>query len=228
MLAFSTRPHERFAAELRSRFVPSDVAFDALLPAHARVASAAHWTEVRAAIRAAEWIEECGVSTVVDIGSGVGKTCIIAALCGRASFLGMEQRPHLVQIARRLAAEFELSERVRFYEGEVGRSYIPAAQLYYLYNPFGENLAASDRQIDSSIQPSMARFASCTKAVEEHLDHAPFGTLLLTYNGFGGFIPNTYRHLRSDRSLPSTLRLWQKQSSGFANDWHPPEEYSTP
>jgi len=55
----------------------------AALPARSRVrsfsaeelreVSAEYWTPLRVAVRAAGWLEELGIGSVVDIGAGVGK-----------------------------------------------------------------------------------------------------------------------------------------------------------
>jgi hypothetical protein len=39
---------------------------------------------------------------------------------------------------------------------------------------------------------------------------APAGTIVLTYNGFGGLMPASYEACRVSRDLPCVLRLWRK------------------
>jgi predicted RNA methylase len=161
--------------------------------------------------RAAEWLDDLGVKTVVDIGSGAGKFCVAAALVGHSRFTGLEQRPSLVAAARALTRVFGLHHRVSFVEGALGVVATPSADAYYLYNPFGRYVFASTRDEDASVEISEASCARDIAAVEQLLRRAPTGTYVLTYNGFGGRVPADYKQIRVDRTLPNELRLWRKQ-----------------
>jgi SAM-dependent methyltransferase len=192
---------------------PSDILFDRFLPRALRLVSVVHFTPLIAAYRAAQWIDELGLRSVVDIGAGAGKFCVAAALASRAHFLGIEQRTRLVAVARELARTFEVQRRVTFVQGTfgVGQQPIPAADVYYLFNPFGENLYGPPDRIDDEVELSDERYVRDVLAVEALLEEAPVGTHLLTYNGFGGEPPPMYREIRvDDRSLPNVLRLWRK------------------
>jgi predicted RNA methylase len=179
-----------------------------------RVVSGQYWTPLVVAARAAAWFEDVEVRTVVDIGSGAGKFCVAAALAGRCHFTGMEQRTRLVDASRTLSQLFGVEDQVCFVEGTLGESAVPEADAYYLYNPFGENLFASLDHLDEEVELGEARYDRDIAAVEELLRQARVGTCVLTYNGFGGQIPPTYRELRVDYELPSVLRLWRKTSKG--------------
>src|SRR5688572_31833715 len=85
------------ARALRAGRCPMDCAFDRFLPADLRRVSDEHWTPLVAALRAAQWLDEAGVRTVVDIGSGAGKFCVAAALAGHCRFKGLEHRRRLVR-----------------------------------------------------------------------------------------------------------------------------------
>ena len=47
-------------------------------------------------------------------------------------------------------------------------------------------------------------------SAEVLLDDLPKDTYLITYNGFGGQVPDSFREVRVDRELPSVLRMWRK------------------
>ena len=74
---------------------PEDREFDRFLPYEMQLVSYQYWTSLAVAKRAAAWFAELGVRTVADIGSGVGKFCVAAALFGGGGgrFTGLEQRP---------------------------------------------------------------------------------------------------------------------------------------
>jgi predicted RNA methylase len=198
------------ADAIRAGRFPGDRAFDRLLPLALRIVSSQHWTPIVAAVRAAEWIERLGIQTVVDIGSGAGKFCVVAALASRAQFTGFEQRAGLVIAARELANTLQVDERVEFLHGTLGETLLPKAQAYYLYNPFGENLLESEDHLDQDVELSDGRYLRDVAAVEQLLRDAPIDTYVLTYNGFGGEIPATYRGILADYALPNVLRMYRK------------------
>lgn len=206
----SGRAAELIAETLRSGAYPSDRLFDRFLPDEIRLVSSEYWTPLEVVARAARWFEELHISTVVDIGSGAGKFCVAAALAGHCDFVGVEHRPRLVATARALARLFEVDQRVHFIEGALGQARVPAAEAYYLFNPFEENLFALDDCLDTDVDLSAERHARDIGLVEQMLQRARTGTYLLTYNGFGGEIPASYREVRVDRELPNVLRMWRK------------------
>lgn len=205
------RPFSDNVYELpRSGNWEQDRAFDRLLPDDLRVRSALHFTPMHVAERAARWVDELGIRTVVDIGSGVGKFCVVAALASKASYVGFEQRARLVETSRQLASHFDLEARVRFMEGTLGIGNLPSAEAYYMYNPFGENLFGPASQIDGDMEPCERRYEEDVRLAERLLADLPAGTYLILYNGFGGRVPEAFRRVRIARDLPNDLELWRK------------------
>ena len=198
---------------LRTGGCPTDRAFDRFLPDELRVVSGQYWTPMVVVKRAAEWLDDLEVRTVVDIGSGAGKFCVAAALAGQCRFTGLEQRPRLVASARALARLFDVDDRVSFREGALGDIATPLADAYYLYNPFGEYRFCAKSRLDQEVEPNDERYARDIAAVQNLLQRARFGTCVLTYNGFGGRVPSSYRQIRVDNDMPSELRLWRKERS---------------
>jgi predicted RNA methylase len=201
---------DQITVALRSGVCPSDASFDAYLPDDLRRVSACFWTPLVVAMRLARWLAPLGVQHVVDIGSGAGKLCVAAALAGNGRFTGIEHRGRLVHAANALAATFGVSDRVRFIHGAVADGALPAADAYYLFNPFGENLYESDDHLDDDVELSKTRYARDVGATDELLEGAALGTILVTYNGYCGTVPASYRETRLNRHLPEVLRMWQK------------------
>ncbi len=195
------------------RDVP-DAAFDALWPEAVRAVSARFWTPLAVVRRGVQWLDEEGVGDMVDIGSGGGKFCVAAALMDRRArrYVGLEHRPELVTAARELAAAFGVSDRVRFELGTLGETR-PAGAAYYLFNPFGENIAPDDEHFDDTVELTDARFARDVAAAETLFAASPVGTHVLVYHGFGGRMPPTYEPICIDYDLPNVLRLWVHRAS---------------
>jgi len=202
------------AARLRARLPVPDQQFDRFLPDDLREASPVFWTPLEVILRAAQWLDEVGVKSVVDIGSGAGKFCVVGALASRCSFIGIEQRPRLVSAARDLAHRFGVEDRVRFVPAVFGELTTPVADAYYLFNSFGENLFPPDGRLDDAAELSQERYRRDIRALATWLRAAPVGTFVLTYNGFGGRLPPDFENVRMDRALPNVLRLSRKLGGG--------------
>jgi SAM-dependent methyltransferase len=193
---------------------PPDRAFDSFLPADLRAASSEYWTPLVAAVQAARWLDELQVRTVADIGAGPGKFCVAAALAGNCELIGLEHRPRLVAIARSLARQFGVQDRARFIQGSLHDASFPVADAYYLYNPFAENLFGPEGHLAQDVELSCDRYALDITTLQSSFRRAAKGTIVLTYNGFGGCMPASYEQVRVDRELPCVLRMWRKSQSG--------------
>jgi hypothetical protein len=165
------------------------------------------------ALRAAQWLADAGVKTVVDIGSGAGKFCVVAALASPCAFTGLEQRPRFVRAASALAQRFGLDDRVRFLQGAVSLGAVPAADAYYLYNPFGENLFGPADNLGHDVELSPKRHQQDVALMTAFFERAPAGTLVVKYNGFGGRMPPSYEEVAVDREMPNVLRMWRQRGS---------------
>jgi SAM-dependent methyltransferase len=199
----------RVAAAIRARQPLGDDDFDQLLPADVRRISRMYWTPLAVALQIAQWLEERRLTSVVDIGSGAGKLCAVAALAlPQLRVTGIEQRAALVEVARALVRALQLEARVSFAVGSIAA--VPAAEAYYLYNPFSENHYRPETRIDEAVEHSGRRFIEDVSAAEQLLSDAPAGTHVITYNGFGGQMPGTYIRLRREERFPSVLEMWRK------------------
>jgi hypothetical protein len=205
----------RVAQSLRADAYPDDTAFDRFLPQDLRDVSEQYWTPLRVVKRAAEWLAELRIRTVVDIGSGAGKFCVAGALLTDARFIGLEHRRSLVESAHGLAKAFGVSRRVTFVHGAFGAVATPHAEAYYLFNPFGDYWFDSSRDdSDPDVTFSHARRENDIAAVDRLIRLSPVGTTVLTYNGFGRRMPECCDLLHLEWALPGALRLWRKQRDG--------------
>lgn len=83
-----------------------------------------------------EMLQLAGITArdvVYDLGSGDGRILLLAAQKYGASGVGIEIQPHLVDRARAIAREGEVSDRVRFVEGDLFTADITAATLVTIY-----------------------------------------------------------------------------------------------
>lgn len=188
--------------------------FDHYLPPELRLHSESYWTPLAVIRRAGRWLDGLGVRTVLDIGSGSGKFCVAGALASRCTFTGIEHRPRLVNAARSLARLFQVEDRVRFIEAALGDQPLPAADAYYFYNPFGENLVARVEHLDQDVEVGFERYLRDLQRAKELIAGAPVGTVVLTYHGLGCSIPSSYREMCPDPGSRGLLRMWRRVTSG--------------
>ncbi len=191
-----------------------DAGFDALYPEPIRAASARFWTPLTVASRAARLLARHGARRVLDLGSGAGKFCLVAAcLRPEMELVGVEQRPHLVEAATVAASRLGLSN-VRFHAGDATTFSWSEIEGLYLYNPFGENKCREDERLDHTVELSAPRFLADVGRVVGALAAAPPGLTMVTYHGFGGPIPASWELVAAEPTHTDWLRVWEKQRPG--------------
>src|SRR6476646_609602 len=163
---------------MRTGSCPDDRSFDRFLPSPLRLVSE-YWTPFAVARRAAEWLEELGIRTVVDIGSGAGKFCVAGALFGKCQFIGLERYSSLLTSACALADLFDLNDQVSFVAGALGLVTTPVGDAYYFFNPFGDYWIGDDYPLEAA--ESTGRYLDDVAAAEDLLRSAAVGTWILTY-----------------------------------------------
>ncbi len=197
----------------------TDGQIDALLPPIARLVSAMSWTPVRVARRAAQIFDDLEVTRVLDIGSGPGKFCVVAgARAPRISFVGIEQRPHLVAVARALAEAVGVTN-VAFAHGDATALPPDGFDGFYVFNSFAENAFSPTNQLDQTVDLSRVRMVDDLMRVERWLGTRAVGTVLLTYHGLGGPIPSSYECVHVEAAGTAWLRAWQKARDGAHDDY---------
>lgn len=201
----------RIRDTLRGGTLVDDRVFDDVYPLHIRGASSVHWTPVEVGVRAAKLLAIEPRARLLDIGSGVGKFCIVAAAVTDARVRGIEHRPHLVEIAERAAARVGVD--VTFTARTFGPQDAEGVDGIYLFNPFAENVCALSDSIDVTVEHSAARFKRDVAAAEDLFRDARVGTRVVTYCGFGGRLPAGYT-LSTRERCAGTIELWVKTGRG--------------
>ncbi len=199
----------RIARALRSGVLVDDRVFDAIYPLSARVRSTLYWTPVEVAVRAASLLANRAGATILDIGSGVGKFCIVASASAHADVRGIEHRPHLIDIAREAARRVGVT--ATFDGGAIDEQDAAAIDGFYLYNPFAENLCSTTEYLDTTVELSASRFSRDVDATVRLLSKARLGARVVTYCGFGGDLPDGFVLALRERCAGNRLELWVKK-----------------
>jgi predicted RNA methylase len=191
----------------------ADAVFDQIYPPEIQAVSRPFWTPVRVAARAAELLVTSPTTRVLDVGAGVGKFCIVGAAVTGATFVGVERRPRLVQIARR-AAEACGVPSVSFLCAEFHTLRVKDFDALYFFNPFEENLWDPPERLDRLDDADSAcpeRFVADIGRAERMLLDAKPGTRVATYHGFGGRMVHGYDLVHSEEQGTGVLQLWVRR-----------------
>lgn len=193
---------------LRERLPLRDEDFDAIYPLVYQRASARYWTPVDTARRATDLLVGEGARRILDVGAGVGKFCLVgAASTTRASFVGIEQRAHLVEAACEAKRRLR-SERVEIVHGSLENIEATAFDALYFYNPFAENLFGPTSRLDDRTELSPERYEDDVRLAGTILAAAPAGTCVVTYYGYGGRMPSRYDLVHTEWHGCGALELW--------------------
>jgi SAM-dependent methyltransferase len=126
-----------------------------------------HASGVAAIVRAFAEVPLVEDDVLVDLGSGLGKVVLLAALLTGATARGIELQPELVDRARACAAR--LGVDVRFSAGDVRDAHLDDGTVFFLYLPFtGPALSA----VLDRLRAVAERKAIVVCALGVDLDHA--------------------------------------------------------
>lgn len=194
-------------AHLRGGQLVVDSVFDDVYPLELRAVSSSFWTPVSVAVRAADLLVHGKTDRILDVGSGIGKFCIIGAASTRAAFVGVEQRSYFVRVAEEARRRIGV-QSARFIEGSFDDVDVNDFDGIYFFNPFEENLWGADTQLDHTVELSEARYHADIEAAKSMLSRARVGTRVVTYHGFGGDLPPSYELVHSEPIRTDKLDLW--------------------
>jgi len=185
----------------------ADEQFNYLYPVSIRSLATKHWTPLHITQRVAQYLAPMDKARVLDIGSGVGKFCLVAAWCvPSALFTGVEQRKDLVSHAYTAQALLGL-KNVEFLHRNFTRLDFDQYDHFYFYNSFYENLVDTEK-IDDRIAYSPELYDYYNRYLYKKLEERPAGTRLVTYHSLEAEIPPSY-HL-VEAQVNDLLKFWIK------------------
>jgi len=185
----------------------SDIHFDELYPVSIQKLSEKHWTPLATARKAAQFLAVKNNVRILDIGSGVGKFCLIAAhFRPKAFYYGVEQRSRLIYHANKAKGLLQL-ENAFFFHGNFTQINFKDYDHFYFYNSFFENIADTNK-IDESIDYSADLYFYYHTYLYTQLEQRPVGTRLVTFHSLLDNIPPCYQAVPTE--VGSLLKFWIK------------------
>lgn len=192
---------------LRNDALDTDAVFNGLYPFGIQKLAETHWTPLPIAIKAADFLTSGGKARILDIGSGVGKFCLIAACYKPDSvFEGIEQRKSLINHAIKAKNKLALMN-AHFIHGNFSELDITSYTGFYFFNSFYENVDDLQR-IDESIPYSEEIYLQSLQCLQGKLSTMPSGTRIVTYHAASEAIPSQYQLVRTEEG--GILNYWIK------------------
>jgi hypothetical protein len=204
-------PHHRWLAAVKAlrryRHV-SDDDWDLVYPWKYAELSRVHWSPISVARRAAALLSRGSNTRILDVGSGVGKFCAVASLSSPGIFCGVERWGDLVDVARATARRAQLSS-TRFIHARVEDVDWMNFDGFYFYNPFAE-LRFTERGDADDESCESTEYERLVTFTQEALARARPGTRVVTYHGFGGKMPRSYRLVIKEPMATDFFEFWVK------------------
>ena len=188
-------------------FTESDSEFDKIYPVHYQKISQIHWTPVEVIKTVINWLEVTKAKKILDIGSGIGKFCIVGSILSKFVFVGVEKRKNLFLQSKKTASFFK-TKNVSFINDNITNINFQEFDTFYYFNPFCEQIADSG-WIDQKPQFSEEKYKRYENYVIGELSKMPIGTKVITYHSNELILPSSYR-LRN-MMFNSQLLLWIKE-----------------
>ncbi len=191
-----------------------DDRFDQIFPSPLRELSSIFWTPVTIAAEASQLLVERRGTRVLDIGSGVGKFCLVAAALTDGYFTGIEQRKDLVKAAKDAVAKQRITN-IQIIHGDVTEHSFSEYDAFYLFNPF-EAYVFKRSKINGVVPVFVKLYLKCVKHVAAELARKSIGTRVVTYAGSAHEVPNCYNCQLS--AFGEHLKLWVKVREATPHD----------
>jgi SAM-dependent methyltransferase len=184
----------------------TDNEFDTIYPENLKKLGHVHWTPVEVAIEAVAFLTDIKSPNILDIGSGAGKFCLIGAAITKADFTGVELRPELYKLAKRIAKHYGLPN-TQFINSNILEVDFSPYNAFYYFNPFYENIEQVNT-IDDTLDLKTQNYNIYTKYVKQQLEGMPKGTRLVTYWSSAKDVPLNYT--LQGESMNGLLEMWEK------------------
>ena len=184
-----------------------DAEFDNSYPKRYQELSKIHWTPIEIVKLSVQWLSHKTNTNILDIGSGIGKFCIVGSLISNAKFTGVEIRETLVDEAQKVKKKFK-TDNVKFLNENITDVSFNDYNSFYYYNPFCEQIATAD-WIDKTLKFSEIKFNQYKEHVRQQLKKALIGSRVVIYCSDNDVIPEGYS--LSNIGYEGQLQLWIKK-----------------
>ena len=183
-----------------------DLFFDTLSSKEFRNHSNVHWSKSTIIEKSVFYLKKNEVEKVLDIGSGIGKFCILGTKLSNISFTGVELRENLFNESQSIKKKHCLSN-VHFIHDDIKNIDFSSFDAFYYYNPFCEHLATADI-IDDNHELSEERYYEYEEIVLGKLNNLSIGTIMILHNSKSFTLSEDYT--LEEIHFDGELTFWKK------------------
>ena len=195
------------------RFV-DDKEFDQIFPPRIKTLSERHWTPIIVAKIASTFLCYQDGLRILDIGSGVGKFCLVGAtLHPSCTFFGLDIRENFIQIANKIKKKHTIPNAV-FECQNLLETDISSYDGIYFYNSFQEKIDDTSVMDDESAI-SHETYNAYTQHLYQKFLEMPVGTRLVTYHTAEFCVPENYK--MAEHHLIGKVKCYIKTKSKKAS-----------
>lgn len=192
---------------MQDHWFSNDTRMHHLYPEPIQLLARLHWTPLRIAKLASQFLASHDGVRILDIGSGVGKFCLAGAYYQpQAQFFGIEQRKHLVSHAE-TARSLLAMPNVNFLHGNLTQLEFKQYDHFYFFNSFYENLNETIK-IDDTVPCLPELYRYYCRSLYGKLNEMPAGTRVATYHVLGDRMPPGFQIVEDHFDL--FLKFWIK------------------
>lgn len=191
---------------LRLNMPVKDKEFDMIYPASLRKMSKRHFTEIEVAIKAAQLLVTKPKQKVLDIGSGVGKFCFVAASCSDAMYTGVDYRKQFIELCKGLTVKHGF-RNVNFIHSDIMNIDFAKYDSFYFFNSFQEHIDKTAK-LDSTVEVNLEKYNKYSEYLKQQFEKLSDGTRIVTYHVNANQIPSSYRLV--SMHFDGLLACWEK------------------
>ncbi len=184
----------------------SDEEFNSIYPERIRELDNKHWTPVEVAKTASEFLVNRDGIKVLDIGSGVGKFCMIGASLTKGHFTGVEYRKDLSALSTELSKQVGLSNS-NFINDNITNINFNRFDAFYFFNSFIEQMSETE-VMDNAVAIDKSLYGKYNQYLRLQFAGMPIGTRLATYWTNSEEIPRGY--VLQSTAFEGELKMWEK------------------
>ncbi len=180
--------------------------FNELIRKELRFFTNIHWSEIPTIQLTTDFFKKNDAKNVLDIGSGIGKFCIISALNSNIHFTGIEIREVLHNEALRISKIYNL-KNITFIQADVKEIDFSPFDAFYYYNPFCEHIAV-ENWIEKNDFLAEEKYYEYEEIVLNKLEKMKEGTLVVLHYAKTFFLSENFQLI--DIKQNGELTFWKK------------------
>jgi predicted RNA methylase len=184
-----------------------DEEFDSVYPEEIRKLSYRHFTPFEVARKVSAWLNDHKEPlNLIDLGSGVGKFCLVAAAFTHHKITGVDFRKNYIELCNKLNSRLQL-KNLSFIHKDITTLNFRDYNAFYFYNSFLEQLDPTAK-MDDRFETSQIVYSVYTTHLKNQLAAMPAGTVLITYYVVWDQVPFSYELVKQE--YDGALKMWIK------------------